>query len=40
VPGKASLTVKEINGNRYYYWQWRDGDAVRSKYHGPVDSSS
>jgi len=25
VPAKASTTVKEINGNRYYYWQWRDG---------------
>jgi hypothetical protein len=40
VPGKASITVKEINENRYYYWQWRDGDAVKSKYHGPVDSDS
>ena len=40
VPGKASITVKEINDNRYYYWQWRDGDAVKSKYHGPVDSGS
>jgi len=40
VPGKASITVKEINENRYYYWQWRDGDAVKSKYHGPVDPSS
>ena len=40
VPGKASITVKEINENRYYYWQWRDGDTVKSKYHGPVDSSS
>jgi|AntRauTorcE11898_2_1112593.scaffolds.fasta_scaffold03449_4 hypothetical protein len=40
VPGKASITVKEINENRYYYWQWRDGDAVKSKYHGPVDSGS
>ena len=40
VPGKASITVKEINENRYYYWQWRDGDTVKSKYHGPVDSIS
>lgn len=40
VPGKASITVKEINENRYYYWQWRDGDAVKSTYHGPVDSGS
>lgn len=38
VPSKASTTVKEINGNRYYYWQWRDGDRVRSQYKGPVES--
>jgi len=37
VPAKATITVKEINDNRYYYWQWRDGDKVRSKYKGPVD---
>ena len=36
VPGKATLTVKEINDNRYYYWQWREGDSVKSKYAGPV----
>jgi len=37
VPGKATITIKEINDNRYYYWQWRDGDTVSSKYAGPVD---
>ena len=37
VPGKATLTVKEINGNRYYYWQWREGDTVTSQYKGPVN---
>ncbi len=37
VPAKATITIKEINNNRYYYWQWRDGDKVRSKYKGPVD---
>jgi hypothetical protein len=37
VPAKATITVKEIHGNRYYYWQWRDGDTVTSKYEGPVD---
>jgi hypothetical protein len=36
VPSKATLTVKEINDNRYHYWQWRDGDRIRSKYEGPV----
>ncbi|MFC4451889.1 hypothetical protein [Halorussus aquaticus] len=39
VPLKATITIKEINGNRYYYWQWRDGDKIRSQYKGPVDSS-
>ncbi len=36
VPVKATITIKEINDNRYYYWQWRDGDRVKSKYKGPV----
>lgn len=40
VPAKASTTIKEINGNRYYYWQWRDGEQVRSQYKGPVESDS
>lgn len=38
VPSKAT-TVKEINDNRYYYWQWREGDQVKSKYKSPVDPS-
>lgn len=38
VPSKASVTIKEINDNRYYYWQWREGDTIKSKYKGPVDS--
>ena len=36
VPSKATITIKEINDNRYYYWQWREGDTVTSKYKGPV----
>ena len=36
VPDKATVTIKEINDNRYYYWQWREGDKVTSKYKGPV----
>ena len=36
VPSKATITIKEINDNRYYYWQWREGDSVKSKYKGPV----
>ena len=38
VPAGASVTVKEINDNRYRYWQWRDGDKIKSKYIGPVNS--
>ncbi|MCF2208237.1 hypothetical protein KVP02_11315, partial [Halobacterium salinarum] len=26
VPAKATITIKEINDNRYYYWQWREGE--------------
>lgn len=37
VPSKATITIKEINDNRYYYWQWREGDRIKSKYKGPVD---
>ena len=37
VPSKATITIKNINDNRYYYWQWRDGEKVRSKYKGPVN---
>jgi hypothetical protein len=36
VPSKATITIKEINDNRYYYWQWREGDKVKSKYKSPV----
>ncbi len=38
VPTKATITIKEINDNRYYYWQWREGDKIKSKYKGPVKS--
>jgi len=38
VPSKATITIKEINDNRYYYWQWRDGEKIRSQYKSPVDS--
>ena len=37
VPSKATITIKQINDNRYYYWQWRDGDTIRSQYKGPVN---
>ncbi|WP_049902131.1 hypothetical protein [Halorubrum distributum] len=37
VPAKATITIKNINENRYYYWQWRDGEQVKSKYKSPVN---
>jgi hypothetical protein len=37
VPSKATITIKEINDNRYYYWQWREGNKVKSKYKSPVN---
>ena len=37
VPSKATITIKEINDNRYYYWQWRESDKIRSQYKGPVN---
>jgi hypothetical protein len=37
VPSKATITIKEINDNRYYYWQWREGEKVKSKYKSPVN---
>jgi len=38
VPAKATITIKEINDNHYYYWQWREGEKIRSQYKGSVDS--
>jgi len=38
VPTKATITIKEINDNRYYYWQWREGDRIKSKYKGAGQS--
>jgi len=37
VPAKATITIKEINDNRYYYWQWREGEKIRSQYKGVVN---
>jgi hypothetical protein len=39
VPAKASVVIKEINNNRYYYYQWRAGDQVKSKYKSPVEAN-
>lgn len=39
VPTKASVVVTEINSNHYYY-QWREGSKVKSKYKAPVNPDS
>lgn len=31
VPERATVTVTEIDGTKYRYYQWRDGDEIRSK---------
>ncbi len=33
IPSKATLTIKEINDNRYY-WQWREGGQIKSNTKG------
>ena len=38
VPWKATIMIKEIDDNHYYYWQWREGGRAKSKYKGPVNS--
>ncbi|MBX0325636.1 hypothetical protein EGH21_21685 [Halomicroarcula sp. F13] len=37
VPAKATITIKEINDNQYHYWQWREGEKIKSKYIGPAN---
>ena len=37
VSAGASVTIQENNDNRYRYWQWRDGDKIKSKYIGPAN---
>lgn len=36
VPAKATRTVKQIDGRKYIYAQWREGDKVKSQYIAPV----
>jgi len=31
VPERATVSVTEIGGTKYYYYQWRDGDDIESK---------
>jgi hypothetical protein len=38
VPERATPTVKEINSNKYVYWQWREGGKIRSEYIGSMDT--
>jgi hypothetical protein len=36
---KGTVTVKTINDNDYYYFQWREGDKIKSQYIAPVNPS-
>lgn len=36
-PARATLTTKEINGSRYYYWQWSEDGSTKSEYIAPVN---
>lgn len=36
VSAKASIVTKTINENRYYYFQWREGDRIKSEYIAPM----
>ena len=31
VPERATVSVTEIAGTEYYYYQWREGDEIRSE---------
>lgn len=31
VPERASVTVSDVAGTTYYYFQWREGDRIESK---------
>ena len=39
-PPKATLTTKEIDGRKYFYYQWRDGSKIKSEYVAPVNPSN
>ena len=36
-PGGATLTEKEISGNRYLYWQWSEDGKTKSEYVAPAN---
>ncbi len=35
-PQRACLTTKTIDGRDYFYFQWREGSKIKSKYVAPV----
>jgi len=37
VPLKACIVTKEIDGNKYFYYNWREGGTVKSQYIAPVN---
>jgi len=39
-PPRATLTTKTIDSRDYYYYQWREGDKIKSEYVAPVSPKS
>lgn len=39
-PSGATRTKKTIDGRQYYYYQWREGDKIKSEYIAPVVPSA
>jgi len=35
-PSDATVTVKRINGNSYFYYNWREDGKIKSEYIAPV----
>lgn len=38
-PDRANVTIKRINNNPYFYWNWRVGENVMSEYICSVDEA-
>jgi len=39
VPQSATVTVKQVNGHPYFYWNWREEDGVTSAFICRLDNA-
>jgi len=39
-PADATVTIKRIANNSYFYWVWREDKKLRSEYICPVDDAA